>query len=98
VGSAVAPLRAARPAEPAAGLDAVGVEVRRSGRMTGALLVGSSLVLLAFGTAAWTLAPTLYVRPDGTRASLQQPHPDELRLELRRTALRLAEPVTIRRR
>jgi hypothetical protein len=98
VGSAVAPLRAARPAAPAADVEPVAEPAARSGRMTGALLVGCSLVLLAFGVAAWTLAPTLYVRPDGARATLQPPKPEELRLELRRTALRLAEPVTIRRR
>jgi hypothetical protein len=73
-------------------------EGRRSGRVVGALLVGSVLTLVTLGAVAWSAAPTLYVRPDGARAQAPDPRSAELRHDLRRAALRLAEPVTIRRR
>jgi hypothetical protein len=65
--------------------------------MVGALLVCALLALTALAALAWSLAPTLYVRPDGVRASTPEARPAELRHDLRRAALRLGEPVTIRR-
>jgi hypothetical protein len=92
-----APLRAAHPVVVP---DAAGDEAPtgRSGRFVGALLVGSVAALLGLGAVAWSLAPTLYTRPDGVRAQTADPQPGQLRHDLRRAALRLAEPVTIRRR
>ena len=54
-------------------------------------------MLVVLVVAAWSLVPTLYVRPDGVRAR-PAPQPRQLGDDLRRAALRLTEPVTIRRR
>jgi hypothetical protein len=93
-----APLRAAHapaPVGPPAPLRASD-DGRRSGRLSGALILVALLALIGFGVAVWSIVPTLYVRPDGPRAA-EPPRAAELRQDLRRVALRLAEPVTIRR-
>jgi len=98
VATPTAPLRAARPVVPP-GLGAADEPTTgRSGRFVGTLLVGAAVALVALAATAWLLAPTLYVRPDGARAHTPDARPAELRHDLRRAALRLAEPVTIRRR
>ena len=68
-----------------------------TGHLNATLIATAAVVLVVLVVAAWSLVPTLYVRPDGVRAR-PVPHPRQLGDDLRRAALRLAEPVTIRRR
>ena len=68
-----------------------------TGHLNATLIATAALVLVVLVVAAWSLVPTLYVRPDGVRAR-PAPQPRQLGDDLRRAALRLTEPVTIRRR
>ena len=68
-----------------------------TGHLNATLIATAALVLVVLVVAAWSLVPTLYVRPDGVRAR-PAPQPRQLGEDLRRAALRLTEPVTIRRR
>jgi hypothetical protein len=94
-----APLRAAAPpapAHPATPLRAAEEPAGR-GRLSGALILAAIAALIVLAAIAWSRTPTLYVRPDGPRAA-DPPPAAELRDDLRRVALRLSAPVTIRRR
>jgi hypothetical protein len=94
-----APLRAASPPAPLPSptpLRAADEPARGRGLGT-AVILAAIATLIVLAAIAWARTPTLYVRPDGARAA-DPPPPAELRDDLRRVALRLAEPVTIRRR
>jgi hypothetical protein len=68
-----------------------------TGHLNATLIATAALVLVVLVVAAWSIVPTLYVRPDGVRAR-PAPQPRQLGQDLKRAALRLTEPVTIRRR
>ena len=100
----LAPLRSAyQPVAPApdaaGGEDDDGADRPRfgTGHLNATLIATAALVLVVLVVAAWSIVPTLYVRPDGVRAR-PAPQPRQLGDDLRRAALRLTEPVTIRRR
>ena len=92
-----APLRAASPPAPLPAPLRAPDPPSGGGRLTAPLIAISLVALVILAGLAWSLVPTLYVRPDGVRA-VEPPRAAELRDDLRRVALRLAQPVTIRRR
>jgi hypothetical protein len=68
-----------------------------TGHLNATLIATAGLVLVVLVVAAWSIVPTLSVRPDGVRAR-SAPQPRQLGQDLKRAALRLTEPVTIRGR